>query len=117
MQDLVRATGVASHQDELSYRQTGQRKKRLEEVGQQDLLANRTLILLGVRVRDQLLRGLINQLRDKDADLLLLILEPEFERLQAMTSLAELAGQIHERVGELLRTMDDEEEESTVERN
>jgi hypothetical protein len=121
VQDLVRATGAAHVQDERMFRETGrwQRQPLGEEINQQIFLANRSVLLLTVRVRDQALRDVVsrfrslsnqteslNNLRSNASDSELR--SASFAALQNATT---LIAQIHERIGELLRTLDDEETE------
>lgn len=121
VQDLVRATGAAHVQDERMFRETGrwQRQPLGEEINQQIFLANRSVLLLTVRVRDQALRDAVSRFRSisnqtesldnlrsnaSDSELR----SASFAALQNATTLIE---QIHERIGELLRMLDDEETE------
>jgi hypothetical protein len=116
VQDLARATGASHHHDEMAYRQTGkwQRERLGEELDQQVTLANRRVLLLTVRVRDESLRNTIKEFRQltnqteapnrnaSDSELR----DASFASLQKAVPLIE---QIHERVGKILRTLDDEE--------
>ncbi len=65
IQDLARATGAAHHQDEMAFGTTGrwQRQPLGEELNQQVHVANRRVLLLAVRVRDESLRDVVNRFR------------------------------------------------------
>jgi hypothetical protein len=103
-------TGAAHHQDEMAYRRTGQWQKQLlgEELNQQDFLAVRRVGMFVVRVRDSSLRELVLKFRQFAGEMASTQLSRE-DCISAMDSAVSLVEQIHNRIGELLRTLDDEE--------
>jgi hypothetical protein len=119
IQDLLRATGAAHVQDQRVFRETGtwQREALAEEINQQILVANRRVLLLTVRVRDQALRDAVNRFRRLSSNtesFTNLRINPNDSELRdvstaAMGEATILIEQIHERIGEILRTLDDEE--------
>jgi hypothetical protein len=116
LQDLARAAGAANVQDELAFQRTGnwQRQPLGDELNQQAFLANRRVLLLTVRVRDLALRNAVRQFRDLTNDVQVTNRNATDAELRAasntmLQSSVPLLGQIHERIGELLRTLDDEE--------
>jgi hypothetical protein len=121
VQDLIRATGAAHVQDERAFKETGrwQREKLGEEINQQIFLANRSVLLLTVRVRDKALRDAINRFRslsnqtESFTNLRSDASDSELRNAStaAMQNATTLIEQIHERIGELLRTLDEDESE------
>jgi hypothetical protein len=120
VQDLARASGATHHHDEMAFRQTGrwQRDPLSEELNDQFFQANRRVLLLVVRVRDESLRSTVQRFKtltnqtatfergnSTDSDLR----DASNAALQGAVTLIE---QIHERIGEILRTLDDEEAET-----
>ncbi len=63
---VVRVTGEMNQQDEMAFRATGewQKEKFGEEVSNRAYAANRETLMFGVRVRDESVRNLVNELRD-----------------------------------------------------
>jgi hypothetical protein len=108
--DLTRTTGAAHHQDEMAYRKTGQWQKQLlgEELNQQDFLAMRRTGMFVVRVRDSSLRELVLKFRELAGEMASTRLSRE-ACASVMNNMVDLVEQIHNRTGELLRTLDDEE--------
>jgi hypothetical protein len=108
VQDIARAAGAVHVEDARAYKQTGQwQKQRIpEELDQQILLANRRVMLLNVRVRDAELRQLVEKVA---------VACSHSEHLSKDSSMVAIGAvglvliQVHERIGTLLRTLDDEE--------
>jgi hypothetical protein len=116
VQDLARSTGESHVQDERAYKETGKWQKQLlgEELAEKLLVANRRVLLLAVRVRDETLRNTVNEFRKLTTELETFdrkvpdaqLREASFAALKEAVPVLE---QFHERVGEILRTLDDDE--------
>ena len=107
--DLMRATGAMHHQDEMAYRKTGQWEKQLhgEELNQKAQLAMRRVSMLSTRVRDISLRELIEKFRTHCVEATVSgTRESSRDGLDNAVASFDL---VQKRVGELLRTLDDEE--------
>jgi hypothetical protein len=107
--DVARTTGAAHHLDEMAYREIGQWQKQLlgDDLDQESLLAMRRTAILSVRVRDSSLRELVKTFRQCAAQTSIGVSRDASN--SAMNSMAAVFEQVQERVGELLRTLDDEE--------
>ncbi len=110
MQDLARATGAGHHQDEMAYRKTGQWQKQLwsDDLNDENHLAMRRTGILRVRLRDSSLRELVGSIRSYSAQVTVSVSRDA--STSAANSMGALFEQIQERVGELLRTRDDDED-------
>jgi hypothetical protein len=108
--DLMRATGAMHHQDEMAFRKTGQWQKQLlaDELDQKALMSNRRTLMFKVRVRDGSLREMVGKLSNLSAQVAISIDRDHSN--EAMTEAGELFGKVQERIGELMRTIDDEEQ-------
>ncbi|PYV75386.1 MAG: hypothetical protein DMG96_17365 [Acidobacteria bacterium] len=107
--DLSRAVGWASGQDETAFEQTGQWGKR-EHHTDVDVQANvamgRTLMFM-VRLRDRPLRDLVEEFRIQVIQVL-----GSTDKQHSHRSFANMQDEyekVQRRLGELLRTLDDEE--------
>lgn len=115
IQDLARATGACSAYDEKVFRETGKWQGPLRgELNQQVFVANRRVLLLAVRVRDKSLRDAVKNFRQLTNQTETSGLDGTDSALRdistaALQTVIPLVEPIHERVGELLRTLDDEE--------
>jgi len=107
--DLMRTTGAMHHQDEMAYRQTGEWQKRLfgDELYDKSQVAMRRTAMFQVRVRDASLREMADDLRKLSAQVTVGTSKSESD--SAMLDAADLFVQVQERIGEILRTLDDEE--------
>src|SRR6266568_8813471 len=112
IQDLARATGAAHHQDEMAFGTTGrwQRQPLGEELNQQVHVANRRVLLLTVRVRDESLRDVVNRFRQLTNETETIVRDADDAELRnrssaALRSTMPLLEQIHGRIGEILRTL------------
>jgi hypothetical protein len=120
VQDLTRATGAMHHHDDMAFRRTGEWQRELlaEPLNEQLLLANRRVMLLAVRVRDDSLRATVQRFRGHCSDTLIVGRGSDSDSQlratsqAAMQSALPLVEQIHDRIGEILRTLDDEEDAS-----
>jgi hypothetical protein len=116
VQDLARATGAAHHQDEMAFRTTGHWQRQLlgEGLNDQTHLANRRVMLLIVRVRDESLRDVVTNFRQLTSQTQAIGRDVDDAELRNRSNVAlqramPLLEQIHGRIGEILRTLDDEE--------
>jgi hypothetical protein len=107
--DMMRATHEAHHKDEMAFRSTGKWQKQLlsEELNERYSLTVRRTAILGVRVRDSLLRELCEKIRALSAQT---IMSPDRDTSNAASNtMIPMFEDIQQRVGALLRTLDDEE--------
>jgi hypothetical protein len=118
LQDLARATGAANVQDERAFKETGRWQRQLlgEEINQQIFLANRRVLMLTVRVRDQALRDALNRFRNLTNDTEVTNRNATHAELREASnvlfrSAVSSLEPIQERIGELLRSLDEEESE------
>lgn len=119
LQDLARAVGASHHQDEMQFKETGRWQRHLirSEIDDQFFQANRRALVLTVRVRDESLRESLKRFRDFTSQIESGIRGRNDEddasaRRASTTALLGAMGllpPIQERIGELLRTLDDEE--------
>lgn len=107
--DVIRATGAAHHQDEMSFRATGQWQKQLlgKELDEATGLAMRRTSILSLRVRDASLRELVQTFKTYAAQTTI-SMNRELGN-SAMQNAADSFEKVQERIGKLLRTLDDEE--------
>jgi hypothetical protein len=108
---LARATGAAQHQDAVAYRATRQWQIQLlsNELDESCRAAQGRTGLLAVRVRDNEVRELVASLKQCAAAITLAMSWEDSNRdMQAMVSTQE---RLNQRIGELLRRLDDEETE------
>jgi hypothetical protein len=107
---LTRAAGKMNHLDEMEYRKTGQWGGKLfpEELSDNEHTANVTVMVLSARVRDDRIRQLAETFREH-ANRIGSSRTKELagETLQKM---AETLAPLHERIGEVLRKLDDDED-------
>jgi hypothetical protein len=109
VQKLARAAGRTHHLDEMAFRETKVwRKERLpEELNQGYLVAQTQTSMLSSRVRDDRVRELVAQLKTASTDVVLARDDrASHHGLQRIISLSE---ELHGRIGELIRTIDDDE--------
>jgi hypothetical protein len=108
--DLMRATGAMHHQDEMAFRKTGQWQKQFlgDELDQKALMSNRRTSMFKVRVRDGSLRDMVGKLSNLCAQVAISIDRDHSNG--AMMEAGELFEKVQERIGELIRTINDEEQ-------
>lgn len=107
--DLARATGAANVQDVRAYRLTGewQEQPLSEELSENFRLASRRTAILKSRVLDDLVRELVQRFKDScGAAAFSASREAADSTLNVMASVFE---ELNERIGLLLRQMDDDE--------
>lgn len=104
---LLRATGAALHADTMAFRSTGrwQRQKLGEDQSEGHRLAVQETLVLATRVRDEQVRELADALRIRCSDTL--FSESELTGQQAMLAAAATHGELTQRIGELVRQIDD----------
>lgn len=113
LQDVVargaRFAGRANHEDIMAFRESGQWRKQLlsEEVDSGILAAQTELGLLRVRVRDVAAQQLASRLASFITDVALSRSEATAEA--AMSGMVPVLVELQERIGELLRELDDDE--------
>ncbi len=107
---LVRTTGEASHRDEMASRAGGEWGKQLlgEDLNIRAHLAGVQTMMLGVRVRDESVRNLLKKVKDESRATLLARNKAEADR--ATVDMADGFEKLNERIGELLRKLDDDED-------
>lgn len=112
LMQLVRAYGETHQFDVMQSRAAGKWTKSLlpDELNAREFNAGVQVTKLRVRVRDEILRNAIKRLRDSSYGIT--VANSEAQSTQALNSSIEIFEFVSERLGELLRTLDDEEEAS-----
>jgi hypothetical protein len=107
--ELARAVGLAHHQDYLAFRATGQWGKQLigEDLSERERLAHARTSLLGARVRDDPTRELVTKLKNYAGETVHSETRDESER--ALLGMGLALEELNQRVGEVLRKLDEEE--------
>jgi len=109
VQKLARATGQMHHLDEMAFRKTNVwRKEQLpDELDQGYFVAQTQTSMLSSRVRDDRVRQLVSQLKTASTDV---VLAPnETAASHGLRSLMTVNEELHSRIGELIRTIDDDD--------
>jgi hypothetical protein len=116
MMQLVRMAGAVHHQDVMAYRKTGKWQKQLfgEELSESARLAAARSSMLSVRVRDDSIRALVGKVKSDANDAGMCATEEESQ--VALRSMAAAFENLNQRIGEVLRKLDDEPLPSQVER-
>jgi hypothetical protein len=107
---LARMTAASSHEDVMAFRKTKEWKKQLlsEALNEGLQKAQTKTSLLQVRVRDEQVRALSENLKSCCASIVLATSESHAEGgLQEMTAIVEA---LNRRIGLVLRTLDDDED-------
>lgn len=106
---LGRATGAAAHQDRMAFRTTGQWQRQHLTDGWSDKFQEAQVAAqtLSVRVRDDLVRDLVSQMKTACVETLLCsgLEESDAAMIRAMN----FHEQLNDRVGMILRSLDDDE--------
>lgn len=110
VQKLLRVTGKMQHLDGIAHRSTGEWHKQLypDDVNNEAHLTNVQTTLLAVRVRDESIRSMAKDLREKCNSVFFSKNEAESERL--ILAAAAVFETLNERIGERLRQIDDDED-------
>ncbi len=106
MMQLMRTTGEMHHQDLMDFRKTGQWHKQLypEDVSEDNRLANARTTVLGVRARDESVRGLVAAVKDHAPRAGVGRSKEECER-EIDAAMVEFE-RFNQRVGEVLRELE-----------
>lgn len=112
MLKLIRTTGEMHRADNMAFRTTGawQKQKIEENLDDRGFVANLQASKLGVRVRDELVRKLLEMVRS-EAISTIDSRNPEDAEC-AIKNMQIASEKLNERIGELLRELDDEESPS-----
>jgi hypothetical protein len=106
-QKLLRNTGASLHRDIVAHRTTGkwQKQQLPHNLSDDDLRWKTEVLLLASRVRDQEVRDLVEQLRTQTTKVFLSRDEQEAEG--HMTAAGDTQALLIQRIGQLVREMDD----------
>jgi hypothetical protein len=109
---LARATGAANHQDHTAWRETGEWQKRLlsDHVDENFRLSQARTWLLAVRIRDGLARDLTEKFKDCCTQAVTSASKEGSDR--AIANMMGALDALNKRVGELLRELDAEVDET-----
>jgi hypothetical protein len=105
--NLARATGASHHKDGMAFRETGKWQKQLlpEDLDEEYRLCQVRVQTLSVRVRDDDIRKLAKELRENSAAVV--VSSNERDGGRAMASMTATHQLLNERVGVILREIDD----------
>lgn len=109
MMDVARTAGQIQHKDVMTFRAT--KEWRLQRVGEElseaNAVAQRRTSLLKVRVRDELVRRGVEAVQDNAANI---ATSESFEASEtSIRAMGRELENVNKRIGEVLRTLDDEE--------
>jgi hypothetical protein len=104
---LTRATGATHHLDEMSFRSSGTWQRQLlpEELDKNYHLAQTRTLMLSVRVRDDVVRQLVEKLRSHSAKATMSTSQADSNR--EIANMVPIHDELQKRMGELLREIDD----------
>jgi hypothetical protein len=104
---LARATGAMHHLDEMKFRGTGTWQRQLlpAELDENYHLTQTRTLMLSVRVRDDVVRRLVENLRSFSANVTMSKSQADSNR--EMMNMMPVHDQLQRRIGELLREIDD----------
>lgn len=110
IQQLARFTGQSNHEYVMAYRTSGTwRKQPLTEEADQGFLRAQTSVgLLRVRIRDQEVRQLAEQFSKVCVDVVVSTSETAADH--ALRQITNAITELHERIGAILRNLDDDED-------
>jgi hypothetical protein len=110
MFELTRATTLMHFHDMRNYATTGSWQTQMypEDIDERERALNGRTAMLVVRVRDDLVRKLVQQIKDIAAQATTFSTSKDEAQLQ-MRQLHEKQVEMNQRIGELLRTMHDEQ--------
>jgi hypothetical protein len=105
---LVRTAGAMNHQDVMAFRKTGKWQKQLydEALSEDSRLANARTSMLAVRVRDDSVRDLMAVVKNHAWNAGMCASLEEGDR--ALNAMAAEFEKLNQRIGEILRKLDDE---------
>jgi len=106
---LTRAAGRMQHLDEMQFRETGRWGGYLFPEGLSDDAhqANVTIMVLRARVRDDRIREMVESFRSLAN---VIGISSQEVSAAAWPKITEILGPLHERIGEVLRKLDDDED-------
>jgi hypothetical protein len=104
---LARATGAIHHQDEMSYRNSQKWQKQLlpNELDEGYRYAQVRTSMLAARIRDDAVRKLVAELRHHSVEITMSATREASDC--AMMGMVHMHDELNERIGALLRTLDD----------
>jgi hypothetical protein len=105
MMDLGRATAHVNHLDAMAIRNTGKRQRLPEDLDEGYRLAQAKASMLAARVRDDATRELVDQFRNLSSTCVTTKTQDESDK--ALNAAFQIHDQLNQRIGELLRTIDD----------
>jgi hypothetical protein len=107
---LGRATGRGHHLDEMAYRESKSWGKNFlpDDLDESHRVAQARVLMLGVRVRDDTTRKLVDQFRECSTATLFSVQRDDADR--AMAKMVSVHDELHRRIGELLREIDSADE-------
>jgi hypothetical protein len=101
---LGRATGAIHHKDIMALRTTGKQQLLPADLDEDYRVAQARTSMLASRVRDNAVRELVEQFRKFSTESTLVKTQ---EDNRALTAMMQIHDQLNQRIGELLRTLDD----------
>lgn len=102
---LMRSNYSLHHADLMSYSECGVQRPRPLNLDNENMLANAQTALLSVRVRDEIVREKLQQLKDKCTAGTVAF--PDLSQTRkAMSEAATIFDELNRRIGEVLRTVD-----------
>jgi hypothetical protein len=106
-QRLIRNAGASLHHDIVAYRTSGKWQKQLlpDELSNQQLELTTETMLLATRIRDEEVRQLVHEFRIRLGNVF--ITGGEAESQMALLAAGELQGPLLERIGKLIREIDE----------
>jgi hypothetical protein len=105
---LIRMAGAMHHRDIMAYRQTGKWQKQLfdDELSEGSRLAVAQTSMLSVRVRDDSIRAMVDQVKHHAGNAGMCATEQE--SVVALSSMGSAFVTLNQRIGEVLRKLDDD---------
>jgi hypothetical protein len=103
---LARATGRTNYLDEMAFREGGEWRKNLlpPDLDEGYRVAQARVLMLAVRVRDETVRKLVDQLKDASTATIFSAQRDSADR--ALTFVVSAHEELQKRIGELLREID-----------
>jgi hypothetical protein len=107
---LARSTGAIHHVDNTAYRSIGKWREQLlsDELDEGNRLAQVRTVMLGARVRDDIVRELIDKLKTCSTEAIHSPTKEESDR--ALIGMTAIYDRLNKRIGEVLRKLDDVEQ-------
>jgi uncharacterized membrane protein len=107
---LARAAGRMHHFDAMEYKKTGKWGGQLLPAGLSSdaMQSSITIMILKVRVRDEVIRELVNNFRSHANRVG--VTRSEQASQEALSKMAAVIEPLHDRIGDVLRKLDDDED-------